>query len=189
MSIDMMLPLEAFDPNKLKIEPTKKLKCLQANIQRSICSLYYKDDLFILSPFSILTPFAKIHTWDFTSGKLELYLGVHSVFQTKFNSFQMSIRSLIDHEYVSKPYFHPMLFGNILTIYLYTKSEKFKDRETWYYNNNEWTTKLHENSFIKGEYIRIAIQFQGVCFLHDITKNEIKYRLQHQVKAIYLKSS
>jgi len=184
MTLDMMLPLENFHSNKLKIDSIKKLKSVQANTQRYICSILYKDDLFTLSPFCMLTPFAKIHTWDFTTGKLELQLVTQSIFQTKFNAFQTSIRSLIDNEYTIKPYFHPMLFGNILTVYLYTKSEKFKERETWFYNK-EWTTKLHESSFIKGEFIRLAIQFQGICFLNDNSKSDIKYRLQHQIKAIY----
>jgi hypothetical protein len=187
MALNIMLPLEKFNTNKLKIDSIKKLKCVQANVQRYICSILYKDELFTLSPFSILTPFAKIHTWDFVTGKLELHIGSQSIFQTKFNSFQTSIHSLIDNEYTSKPYFHPMLFGNILTVYLYTKMEKFKDRETWIYNK-EWTTTLNESSFTKGDSIRLAIQFQGVCFLNDLSKHEIKYRLQHQIKAIYQKS-
>ena len=192
MSIDIMLPLEAFDPDKLKLEISKKLKCTQANVQRFIYSLQYKNDLFSLSPFSILTPFAKVHIWDFTTGKLEIDLGTRSTFQTKYTTFQSSIRSLVEQEYPTKPYFHPMLFGTVLTVYLFTKPENYKDRETWCYNNewtDKWTNKITEHTFVKGQYVRLGIQFQGICFLHDLEKNDLKYRLQHQIKTIYCQTS
>ena len=185
MSIDMMLPLEAFDPTRVVMEYSKYSNYIQTNIQRFIYSLSYKEDFFTLSPISILTPFAKIHTWDFTTGKLELDIGNHSLFQTQFHSLQTSVRSLVDQRYTLKPYFHPMLFGTLLTVYVYTKADTFKERETWCCHNNQWTNILKETTFRKGDSIRLGIQFQGVSFLQDNSKRELKYRLQHQVKVIY----
>ena len=186
--MDILLPFEAFDEHKITIEPSKKLKCIQTNIQRFICSLQYKDPIYTLSPFCILTPFAKVHTWDFASGKLELDLTNGSIFQSKYNAFQTAIRSLVEKEYTLHSYFHPMMFGQILTVYLYTNMDSLKqrDRDTWIYTNHTWTTTLQESSFKKGQSIRLGIQFQGVCFLRDLVKHDLKYRLQHHIKTIYL---
>lgn len=188
--IPIMLPLQEFDSSKLIMEQPRKIKSSQPNIERTLSLFSYKNDLFIMSSLHLLTPFGKVHTWDFSTGKLEIDVGAKSIFYTKYTLFQSTIVGLTNRIYPSKSssYFHPMLFGTILTVYLYT-TPPFQEKETWFYSNSKWSSKLTNNSFQKGQSIRLGIQFQGVCFLHNLQSKDCKYRLQHQVKAIYFQGS
>jgi hypothetical protein len=180
----VMLPLQGFDPSKLIMENPKRIKSSQPNIERTLSIFSYKNDTFTMSSLHLLTPFGKVHTWDYSTGKLEIDIGAKSVFHTKYTLFQSTITMLIKKLYPTESYFHPMLFGSILTVYLYTKPP-FQEKETLLYSNSTWSSKLQKNTFEKGQSIRLGIQFQGVCFLHNLQLNDCKYRLQHQVKAIY----
>ena len=182
--MDVMLSLQDFDTSKLIMENPKRIKSSQPNVERTLSTFSYKNDIFTMLSLSLLTPFGKVHTWDYSTGKLEIDVGAKSTFYTKYTLFQSTIGTLTKRIYSSNSYFHPMLFGTILTVYLYTKPP-FQEKETFLYSNTKWSTKLQRHTFEKGQSIRLGIQFQGVCFLHNLQSNDCKYRLQHQVKAIY----
>ncbi len=182
--MDVMLSLQDFDTSKLIMENPKRIKSSQPNVERTLSTFSYKNDIFTMLSLSLLTPFGKVHTWDYATGKLEIDVGAKSSFYTKYTLFQSTIGTLTKRIYPSESYFHPMLFGTILTVYLYTKPP-FQEKETLLYSNSKWSTKLQKNTFEKGQSIRLGIQFQGVCFLHNLQSKDCKYRLQHQVKVIY----
>jgi hypothetical protein len=79
--------------------------------------------------------------------------------------------------------------GNILTIYLHgSNPEQKQTGRVWIWNQSNWQKGASSTSFKKGQLIRVALRFQGVCFLQTSLK-DTKYRIQHQTVAIFHKTA
>jgi len=85
--------------------------------------------------------------------------------------------------------FQHIIQGNILTIYLHgSNPEQKQTGRVWIWNQSNWQKGASSTSFKKGQLIRIALRFQGVCFLQTSLK-DTKYRIQHQTVAIFHKTA
>ena len=95
MPIDVTIPLQSMDCQYITLEDERKLKSSQPMVERSLLSLRYRHTLFTIPNLSILTPPVRIHSWNVSTGKLDIDLSTTPSIATKFASLQSSIISFI----------------------------------------------------------------------------------------------
>jgi hypothetical protein len=203
--IEAFLPLQALEIGCIEIQEPKVISSphLSTNVystERPLACLSYKTDTFRMPCLSILTPFCKIKSWDSLTGKLELEVEEDSLTSIKFAALQQQIFSLLEN--------NPQWFSlsgaklkqdlmnnvqqlfqdNILTVYLHgINPERKQMGRAWIWKTNTWQKGVVGSTFQKGKEVRLALRFQGISFLHNKDTYKIKYRIQHQVIAAYLK--
>jgi hypothetical protein len=200
---EIFIPLQAIEVHNIHIDEPKKLigpGIPSYAIDRPIALLSYSTSLFRMPTLGILTPFLKIHSWDSTTGKLELDITSDPIVSTKYFMIQEHILNLLS----SKPQwlfphtrskedlranFQEFIHEDILTIYLHGPNpEKKQTGRVWIWRDDEWQKGAGPNSFKKGQQIRVALRFQGVCFLQTPAK-KMRYRIQHQTVTIFQKQT
>jgi hypothetical protein len=199
--IEMVLPLEQLDVQNLRLESPRRLRSNETDIryERTILPLSYEAPSFKMPCFAVLTPFMKVHAWDSTSGRLEFELEHESVAYTHIKRFENHIIALLldhaswleyrggelqDHIERSMQY---SIVGNIFTIYLHGQNLSNKPMgRVWGWKQGAWIKGAAPTTFKKGQQLRVAIRFQGICFFPNAPAKS-KYRIQHQTIAVYYK--
>lgn len=198
---EFFIPLQAIELKNIYISKPIKLAGPGVPfyaIDRPIAALSYVTPNFRIPTFGILTPFLKVHSWDSTSGKLELSMESDNSTAVKLALIQEHILNLlILNSQWLLPYtrtkdelrasFQEIIQGNILTIYLHGPNpEKKQTGRVWIWQEHEWQKGASVYSFKKDQIIRVGLRFQGVCFLQTIQK-KMRYRIQHQTVTIFHK--
>lgn len=204
--IEAFLPLQALEIGGIQIQEPKVISShhLSTSVystERPLACLSYKTDTFRMPCLAILTPFCKVKSWDSSVGKLELEIEEDSQTSIKFAALQQQVFSLLEE--------NPQWFSlsgaklkqdlmnnvqqlfqeNILTIYLHgINPEKKQMGRAWIWKQNAWQKGVLPSTFQKGQEVRLALRFQGISFLHNKDNYRIKYRIQHQIVAAYLRN-
>ena len=199
--IEMVLPLETLDVQNLRLEPPRKLRSSETDIryERTILPLSYETPLFKMPCFAVLTPFMKVHAWDSSTGRLEFELDSESTAYMQIVGFEHHLISLLfkhaswldykggdlqEHIERSMQY---SIVGNIFTIYLHGQNTTNKPMgRVWGWKQGAWVKGASQGTFKKGQQLRVAIRFQGICFFPNAPAKS-KYRIQHQTIAVYYK--
>jgi len=198
---EIFLPLQAIELSSIQLnEPTKLTGpgVPSYAIHRPIATLSYSTTQFRMPIFSILTPFLKIHSWDSSSGKLELSIDSDPTILTKCTLIQDHILGLLfgkPHWFM--PYtkskdelranFQSLIQEQRLVLYLHGPNlEKKQTGRVWIWKEGGWQKGASPTSFTKGQSIRVALRLQGICFLQTVTK-KMRYRIQHQIVTIFHK--
>ena len=198
---ELFLPLQAIEVNSIQIDEPKKLTgpgVPSYAADRPIAALSYVNSSFRMPVLNILTPFLTVHNWDSNTGKLELEVDLNSTLSTKCIVIQEHILTLL----ASKPQwllphiktkeelresFQEIISGQIMTIYLHGPNPEQKQMgRVWIWKENNWQKGASKTSFKKGQKLRVALRFQGVCFLQTVSK-KMRYRIQHQTISIFHK--
>ena len=183
---EVFLPLEDLDVKNIVIHPPTSSYPIR--IPLSIVSY---TSTFTMPKLSILTPFLKVHSWDASKGRLEVVATevlpvIRSLEETILQKLVKNPNwsSLTSHTYEEvKGRFQPLIINSILRFY--TNNQ---DSEGITVYNNTIIEKLSETTFHPGQYVRIALRFQGLVFLKNCNGG-LFYRLQHQITRIYCKES
>jgi hypothetical protein len=195
---EIFIPLQAIELSSIQLnEPTKLTGpgVPSYAIHRPISILSYTNSMFRIPVFSILTPFLQIHSWDSSTGKLELLVDSDPTVLTKCTLLQEHIIGLL----ASKPQwtnsytrskdelranFQTLVQENCLTVYLHGPNpEKKQTGRVWIWQEGGWQKGASATSFKRGQSIRVALRLQGICFLQTLAK-KMRYRIQHQVVTI-----
>jgi len=200
---EFFLPLQAIEVQHIQIEEPKKPVGpgipLYA-IDRPIAALSYSHPNYRMPILNILTPFLKVHSWDSLTGRLELEVDISSQIAMKCSLIQEHfIHLLSSNLHWLLPYtqskeelrenFQEIIHDQILSIYLHGPNpEKKQTGRVWIWNKPHWQKGASGASFKKGQQIRVALRFQGICFLQTSSK-KMKYRIQHQTISIFHKSN
>jgi len=195
---ELFIPLQAIEVQSIQIEEPKKPMGPGVPLyaaDRPIAALSYAHPNFHMPILNILTPFLKIHSWDSSCGRLELEVDASSQLATKCSGIQEHILTLL----ASNPQWLPastrtneelranfqtILQGQLLTIYLHGPNpEQRQTGRVWIWSDSGWQKGASSTSFKKGQQIRVALRFQGICFLQTSLK-KMRYRIQHQIISI-----
>lgn len=180
-----MLPLESVNVSYLMLDDAKRLKSHQTSVERSIAGLSYIDPSFTLSPLTILTPIGYVYAWDVESGRLDIEIPPTSQFYKGFCEFQTALCKQVSASTgVGVQSFYPMLHQTILSVYIHTNPQD--EKKVGIYRNSEWSETFTKETLHKGQSIRLAIRFQGICFFKNSVTHEQKYRIQHHTRAIFV---
>jgi hypothetical protein len=199
---EMFLPLQALEMGKIQIEEPKASKgpgVPQYAADRPIAALSYRSTIFTMPCLSILTTFLKVHNWDSITGRLDLETDIDSLTANKYNALQETIFNFLQNNpqwFINtgikkfeelKSNFQPIISGNIISIYLHGHNpERKQTGRVWIWRTGTWQKGASVSSFKKGQQIRVAIRFQGICFL-PTNNGKTRFRLQHQIVAIFHK--
>ena len=201
---EVFIPLQTIEIKDIHMNEPKKLSgpgIPPYAIDRPIATLSYSNSNYTIPTLSIFTPFLKVHSWDSTTGRLELEIDTHSSVAMKYSSIQEHIISLLAenpqwiYSYTKKKEdflanFQHMIHDNVLTIYLHGPNpEKKQTGRVWIWNQTTWQKGASIHSFKKGQLIRVALRLQGVCFLQSSSSKDMRYRIQHQTVVILHKAN
>jgi len=199
---ELFLPLQTIEVQHIQIEEPKKLLGPGVPLyaaDRPIAALSYIHSMFRMPVLNILTPFLKVHSWDSVTGRLELEVEAGSSTAMKCISIQSHILSLLaanpqwllPHTKTKQELlenFQEIISGQILTIYLHgSNPEQKQTGRVWVWREDGWQKGASSTSFKRGQQIRVALRFQGVCFLQTAAK-KMRYRIQHQTISVFHKS-
>lgn len=166
---------------------------------KTIALLSYKTPVYTLPSLNILTQFCRVAAWDSTTGRLDLDIDPASTTATKCLALQDFITSTLKVKSSWLPTnqrrpedisanFQKLLYNGIMTIYLHgSNPEKKVMGRAWQFNKGLWERGVGPGSFKKGQQIRVALRFQGLCFI-TLSNGVVRYRLQHQTVCVYHKS-
>jgi hypothetical protein len=195
---EAFLPLSEFQASYVQLhEPKKGYTHLQ---DRTLAALSYKTPQFRLPILNLLLPFLKVHTWDSTTGRLELTIEQESTPYKKLHALQESLIGLLQQNHSLLKYynstkeevkhtFQPFLKDGILTIYLHGPNQDTKPfGRVWIWKENCWTQGAITTTFKRGHQIRVALRLQGVCFLQS-PGLQTRLRVQHQTIAVIQKAA
>jgi hypothetical protein len=201
--IEMVLPLEHLDVHAINLEPPKRLRSIESDTryERVILPLVYETPVFKMPNLAILTPFMKVHSWDSSTGRLEFDLERDSLTYKTFIEFEQAILQLLmKHpewlDYKSENlqshierHLQYSIVDTILTLYLHGQNTSTKPMgRLWGWKQGLWTKGATQASFKKGQELRVAVRFQGICFFPNAPAKS-KYRIQHQTIAVYYKDT
>lgn len=185
---EFFLPLSSIQTDAIQIHTPRPL---HGSIRgRSIIEFGYQTNEFSLYNLPILTPFLRIHSWDSTTGRLELETDPST--STKIVAIQKHLVTMLGSrkEWVSDPTniqhdFQYMIHNSILTVYLHgSNPNQSHTGHVWVWSGSQWKQGVGPTSIRNGQMIRLAIRFQGIVSLpSDGTRT--RYRIQHQTVALY----
>ena len=201
---EIFLPIQAFDISNIRTQDPKKhsgigVPAYVAN--RHLAQMSYHTSLLHLPCLAVMTPFCKVLSWDSLTGRLELDLDDESIMVTKLHALQETIQNTLYLQSKWLPYqqrsrhaieqtFHKLLKGTTFTVYVHGPNpEGTQTGRVWMWNTGVWQKGVTQASFRKGQQIRLAIRFQGICFLPSSSGSDVYTRLQHQVVSVIHKAS
>jgi hypothetical protein len=181
---EVFIPLENLQLENIRIHPPTSPYPIR--IPTSILSY---TTTFTMPKLSVLTPFLKVHSWDFSKGRLELVVGdmSHIVLNLQELLIQKIVKnpawsSLASHSYDEvKGRFQPIVTNGIIPLYLNNQGPEGISVHT-----GDTVKYISESALQHGQQVRVALRFQGLVFLKN-TNGGLFYRLQHQVTRIYCK--
>jgi hypothetical protein len=204
---EIFLPFQALEPSNICINEPYSFKTTHAvqNTQsnqpeqtKTIALLSYKTPVFTLPSLNILTQFCRVFAWDSATGRLDLEIDPSSTTASKCHALQEFIMLTLKSKPAWLPAsqrrpddisanFQKLLYNGILTVYLHgANPEKKVMGRAWQYAKGIWERGVGPGSFKKGQQIRIALRFQGLCFI-TLANGVVRYRLQHQTVCVYHK--
>lgn len=201
---EIFLPIQAFDISNIQTHEPKKhsgigVPAYVAN--RHLAQMSYHTSLFHLPCLAVLTPFCKVSSWDSSTGRLDIDIEDSPVMLTKINALQESIQNTLlkqskwipSHQQTKvgiEQTFHKLLRGTTFTVYVHGPNPEGKQvGRVWMWKSNTWQKGVSQASFRKGQQIRLAIRFQGICFLPSSNGSDMFTRLQHQVISVIHKGA
>jgi hypothetical protein len=201
---EIFLPIQAFDISNIQTQEPRKhsgvgVPAYVAN--RHLAQMSYHTNLLRLPCLALLTPFCKVASWDSATGRLELELDDQQVMLTKLQALQEIIIQTLHTNSKWLPFhqrsrpaieqtFHKLLRGTTFTVYVHGPNPEGKQMgRVWMWKTGGWQKGVAHTSFKKGQMIRLAIRFQGICFLPSTNGGETYTRLQHQVVSVIHKTT
>jgi len=199
---EIFIPLQAIELSSIQLnEPTRLTGpgVPSYAIHRPIATLSYATTQYRIPVLSILTPFLKVHSWDSSTGRLELTVDSDPTVLTKCTLIQEHILGLLAskpqwiHAYTRskeelRVNFQTLVQENYLTVYLHGPNpEKKQNGRVWIWQDGIWQKGASSTSFKKDQSIRVALRLQGICFLQTLAK-KMRYRIQHQIVTIFHKT-
>jgi hypothetical protein len=205
---EMFLPFQALEPSNICINEPYSFKTShtahsnesnQGEQTKTIALLSYKTSVFTLPSLNILTQFCRVSAWDSATGRLDLEIDPTSITASKCIALQDFITTTLKAKPSWLPVgqrkpddisanFQKLLYNGILTVYLHgANPEKKVMGRAWQYMKGIWERGVGPGSFKKGQQIRVALRFQGLCFI-TLVNGVVRYRLQHQTVCIYHKA-
>lgn len=200
---EIFLPLQALDVSNIHTQEPKKhsgigVPTYVAN--RYLAQMSYHTSLLQLPCVAVLTPFCKVSSWDSSTGRLDLELHEQPMMVAKLHAFQEKILQTIvahsnwlpNHQRTRaaiEQTFHKLLRGTIFTVYVHGPNpEGVQTGRVWMWKTGVWQKGVTHASFRKGQLIRLAIRFQGICLCPNGNGSEVFTRIQHQVISVIHKS-
>ena len=190
-------PLQALHIPNIQIHPPAQNTSTftpQYSTRLPILPISYTDSLLSLPKLGILTPFLRVHTYDPTTGRLELEFDIESICNTKLHELQaMCIQYLEQHNVITQSKedtpirFQNFMNTNILTVFLSCSDTSTLKTNLYSSESKTWRQISSQDTFLKGQQIRLAIRCQGLLCI-PIQGGGIRFRLQHTVPAIYLRT-
>ena len=193
---EFFLPIQSVQADAIQIDTPKHIttqKQFYTSNERPLAALWYKTPEFTLSTLAILTTPLRVHSWDSITGRLELETDASTAVQ--IYAIQKRILTLLEshrewypaHTSVQHD-FQYMYHNSILTVYLHGfNPDQVHTGRVWNWSNMGWKKGVGPASFSKGQSLRLAIRFQGVCFIKTDNGQRLRFRIQHQTVAIYTK--
>lgn len=197
---EIFLPLQTLQPLKIELQEPKKLYTPVHGFDRPLGILSYGTDTYKLPVLNILTPFVKVHSWDSSTGRLELECEPESLTYKHFHIIQDAIVHLLQahptwlkangsSKEELKHTFQQMLKDTILTVYLHGQNQDTKPAgRVWIWKDGSWSKGVTPSSFKRGQQLRVALRLQGVCFLPH-PGFQTRLRVQHQTVAVLHKTA
>ena len=195
---EFFLPIQTLNTDSIQIDSpnythTNRQKKTYHTSERPIAGVWYKTPEFTLSTLNILTTPLRVHSWDSSTGRLELE--TDTITATQIIAIQKRILTLLEGH---RDWFPPntniqqdfqyMYHNSILTVYLHGfNPDQAHTGRVWNWSTAVWKKGVGPTSFSKGQTLRLAIRFQGICFIKT-EGCKTRYRIQHQTVAIYHKS-
>jgi hypothetical protein len=196
---EIFLPIQAFTISNIQTQEPKKhsgigVPAYVAN--RHLAQMSYHTSLLHLPCVAVFTPFCKVAAWDSTTGRLDLEIDDQPSMITKLNALQEMIQDMLlkqskwlpSHQRTRaaiEQTFHKLLRGTMFTVYVHGSNPEGKQTgRVWMWKTGVWQKGVSQASFRKGQQIRLAIRFQGICFLPSSNGGDVYTRLQHQVISI-----
>lgn len=163
-------------------------------------TLSYSTDAFTLNSIPILTPFLKVHSWDSSTGRLELEADAESSAYTKFSRIQelffeylcANLDNFRKYSVFTKMdlfnTFQQIVYKNLFVVYLHgvNPQQRRNMGRVWVLGATGWEKGVNTDTFKKGQQVRVAFRFQGISYSPGgaASSGKIKCRLQHQTVAV-----
>jgi hypothetical protein len=196
---EFFIPLETINIENIQItKPSRQVHHDKAHDM--LYTLAYSADDFSLTSIPILTPYMKIHSWDSSTGRLELEAESDSTSYTKFSRIQelffdylsLNIDDFRKYGIFTKMdlfnTFQQIIYKNIFVVYLHgvNPQQKHNMGRVWVLGTAGWEKGVSVDTFKKGQQVRIAFRFQGISYSPGgaASTGKIKCRLQHQTVAV-----
>jgi hypothetical protein len=201
--IEMVLPIEQLNLGCIQLEAPKRLRSAETDVryERLILPLAYETPLYRLPCLAVLTPFMKVHSWDSSTGRLEFELERDSLVYRYITAFEQKLIHLLvenskwlgysTHDIQShvQQNLQYAIHDCIFTVYLHGQNVSTKPMgRVWGWKQGLWAKGATPSSFKKGQQLRVALRFQGICFFPNAPAKS-KYRIQHQTIAVYYKDT
>jgi hypothetical protein len=182
---ELFLPIQSINTDSIQIQTPK-----YSHANRPLSEFQYSTDDFSLTNLPILTTFLKVHSWDSSTGRLELE--TDAITASKIITIQKRILTIVSshpswasrHTTVQQD-FQYMYHNGIFTVYLHgANPDQAHTGRVWIWSASQWKKGVGATTLRKGQQIRLAIRFQGICTI-QAEGSRIRYRIQHQTVAIY----
>ena len=195
---ECFLPMQTIDIGNVFIDDPKKATgpgIPPYAADRLLAPISYKAPGFNLPTLSVITPFVSVQSWDSSTGRLDLELDTRSICSMKCYSLQEWALSVLQAHPLWFPSaqrtpeqimasFQQMIQGSTMSIYLHGPNPDSRQTgRVWLWKAHTWQKGAAPSSFKKGQRIRVALRFQGICFLKTLS-GRVKCRFQHQTIAI-----
>ena len=185
---ELFLPIQSVSADDIHIQAPKFI-----HPKRPLFEFQYVTDDYTLLNVPILTTFLKVHSWDSSTGRLELETDI--ITSAKIIAIQKRILQIVSshpnwtsRQSTLQQDFQYMLHNSILTVYLHgSNPDQVHTGRVWVWSGSQWKKGVGATTLRKGQQIRLAVRFQGVCTLQT-DGPRTRYRIQHQSVAIYKKS-
>ncbi len=188
---ELALDFSRLDYSKIRYGSVQKLKNYGPHVgERPFIPFYYEDGVCKQPNLALLMPNFRVHSWDMTSGRLELDFLDGST-QARIVALQNYVldavvehqrawlgRSDITQESVAD-IFQPFIQHGRFVIYLPNSEQR---KQIWIHNGREWT--LNTESLVEGAFVRPVIKLQGLCFILSVG-GRMRFRIQHQSVTIF----
>lgn len=190
---ELALDFLRLDYGKIRYGSTQKLKNYGPHVgERPFIPFSYDDGVCKQPNLALLMPSFRVHSWDATSGRLELDFmepGVQGRIMALQNYVLDAVvehqrawlgRTDITQESVAE-IFQPFIQHGRFVIYLPNSEQK---KQIWIHNGRDWG--LSTESLVEEAVVRPVIKLQGLCFILAVG-GRMKFRIQHQSVTIFVR--
>jgi hypothetical protein len=189
LHLEACIPLERLQPNAISILPPTHHPTTFTQHYAARLPLYpIQYNTVNLSRLCFLTPFAKVIQYDIKSGRLDLSLDGNEACIDALGAFQEGCIRYIDKVLKSSQEtirFQPFRSGTILTVFL---SHADSSQKTQYCSpTHSWTTLPDSGQLSPGTQLRVLVKCLGLLSI-PVQGGGLRYRLQHNVLAVFSKS-
>jgi hypothetical protein len=196
---EFFIPLETINTENIEISKLGR-GASHDKAHDMMYTLAYSTDAFILNSIPILTPFLKVHSWDSSTGRLELESDADSTSYNKFSRIQelffdylcANLDDFRKYSVFTKMdlfnTFQQIVYKNLFVVYLHgvNPQQRRNMGRVWVLGATGWEKGVNADTFKKGQQVRVAFRFQGISYSPGgaSSSGKIKCRLQHQTVAV-----